>query len=141
MVGGLEPGDSAAQGFAGALHINLRVCEPLQAILGALLGFLGAFDVDILGAFGALDQDDGAIRQNFGEAPIDAEEVLHPSPRVIKFAGHEFAQQGSVAGQHTEISALAGHGQSSDGVVHHHTVRAHDVQLDFSWKKISHNIE
>ena len=90
MVGGLEPGDSAAQGFAGALHINLRVCEPLQAILGALLGFLGAFDVDILGAFGALDQDDGAIRQNFGEAPIDAEEVLHPSPRVIKFAGHEF---------------------------------------------------
>jgi len=141
LVRRLEPGDGSAQSFAGPLHVNFRVGEAFQPVLSSLLGFLGTPDVNLFGALGTLHQNDDAVGKHLSEPPVDAQEVLNAFPSVSKFAGHEFGQQGSVAGQHSDIPAFARHSHRAYGVAYQQVVWTHDVQLQFSWEKITHGIE
>src|SRR3984885_3100306 len=111
------------------VRIALRMGEPL---FGALLGSLGAFDVDLSRAFRHFREHSDAFTQNFREAADDRDRIgLRTALRAIRqLADAQLGDQRSVARQNAQLAVGAGKRHLGDGLAEQLPFRRDDDQLD-----------
>ena len=129
------------QRFPRALLINFRISEPLQAVLSALLGLLGALLINLLGAFGRLRQHDDPPGKNFHKTPFHSYVVLDSLADVHQLAGNEFRQQGRVPRQDTEIPILPWDSDRAHRIVRHQSIRCYDIEPNLFRKGFRHGLD
>jgi hypothetical protein len=129
----LDADERALQCDRGAAPVDvgivLRRCE---ALFGAVVGFFGAFDINLAGAFRGLGEHGDAFAQNFRKAADDRDRIgLRAALRAKRqFADAELGDQRSVARQNAQLAVRAGKRHFRDGFAQELALRRNDDQLD-----------
>jgi hypothetical protein len=108
FFGDVEPGDGALQGSLGPGLIKANRLPIAQTFLSAFPGSLSTGNINFLGPFGGIRQDNNAVRAYLEKAAGDGQRVVVTTFPHHQLAGLKDGHQRGVMGQNAQLALDAG---------------------------------